>query len=127
MQKILFAIMLLCIVPAGCVSSRITSSWKAPASDGSKNNRILGVALVRDDDTTLSGNMENQFVHALTGIGYTAFSSSREFGKNQFNYLDEQHMVIALMRLRQEDRFPWREEKHPINIMDFQNPADACN
>ena len=47
----------------GCTSSKITTSWKAPAIKPQQYNKILVLALIHDKDRSLQQKMEQ---HAKT-------------------------------------------------------------
>lgn len=63
MKKIRILILLIGI--AGCSTSKITTSWKAPNTVSHQYNKLLILAVIKDTDSNLQEKMENYFVGDL--------------------------------------------------------------
>ena len=81
---------------AGCITSKITTSWKAENSIPQKYNKRLVLGLIREADRTLQENMENHFVGDLQELGYSAVSSLKEYGPKVFDKMDEEAAISKL-------------------------------
>jgi hypothetical protein len=80
----------------GCISSRITSSWKEENVSPKKYDKILVLGLIRETDRTIRENMENHFVGDLQALGYNAVSSLKEYGPKAFEKMDEEAALAKL-------------------------------
>lgn len=72
-----------------CSSSRITHSWTAENILPKKFSKILVLGLNNETDIGTREKMENHLVGDLSGLGYTAVSSLKEFGPKAFKKMDE--------------------------------------
>jgi hypothetical protein len=96
MKKISRVAVALLLIAAGCSTSKITSSWKADNAIVPKYNKVLVLALIRENDRSIQENMENHFVGDLKELGYNAVSSLREYGPKAFDQLDEEAAIDKL-------------------------------
>ncbi len=87
---------LLAMLFTACSSSRITHSWKAPNISGKKFNKIMVVALLKDDNVLMREKMENHLLGDLAEKGYTAVSSLKEYGPKSFEGMKENEIVSKL-------------------------------
>ena len=86
------------MLTAGCLSSKITSTWKAKDYVPGTYNKIMVLALIREADRTLQENMESHLVGDLKALGYNAISSYDEYGPKAFNKMDEETAVKSLKK-----------------------------
>lgn len=89
MRRNLFFALLFLITLASCTSSRITSSWKEPASVPVNYKKILVIALSQPDNA-LKELMEKHLVEDLQSHGLQAISAYQHYGPKAFDKLDEQ-------------------------------------
>ncbi len=96
MKKISRIAVVLLLIAAGCSTSKITSSWKADNAIVPKYNKVLVLALIRENDRSIQENMENHFVGDLKELGYNAVSSLQEYGLKAFDQMDEEPAIDKL-------------------------------
>jgi len=96
MKKISRIAVALLLIAAGCSTSKITSSWKADNAIVPKYNKVLVLALIRENDRSIQENMENHLVGDLKELGYNAVSSLREYGPKAFGQMDEEAAIDKL-------------------------------
>lgn len=89
--------MLTVILVSGCISSKITSTWKSPDAVPRNYSKILVLGFIHPVDRTMHGDMENHFVGDLKEHGYTAISSYKEYGPKAFEKMTE---TEALMKIK---------------------------
>ena len=89
MKRNLFFALLLLIAIASCTSSRITSSWKEPASTPVNYKKVLVIALSQPDNA-LKEQMEKHLVEDLESHGIQAISAYEQYGPKAFDKLNEQ-------------------------------------
>jgi hypothetical protein len=125
--------LILAITVLGCSSSRITTSWKAKDEAPKKFNKIMVIALLKQNDGALKKQMEDHLVGDLKTAGYTAISCIDEYGPRAFATLEEDKvieqlrnkgfdavMTIVLLDKQQErDYVPGRINHSPYYI--YQN------
>ena len=97
MKKFKWVSLLSLMLFAGCMSSRITSTWKAPDMIPAKYNKILVLGLIHEADRTIHEDMEKHFVDDLKTHGYTAISAYKEYGPKAFRKMEE---TEALMKIK---------------------------
>ena len=66
----LIIILFIFLLATGCSSSKITSSWKAPATTATTINKIMVVGLIREADRTIREKMEEHMIGDLKDMGY---------------------------------------------------------
>lgn len=97
MKKYTWVSLAIMLLLAACSSSsKITSSWKAPEATSKKYNKILVLALIRENDRTIQENMEKHFVGDLHDLGYNAISSLQEYGPKAFDKMEENEALEKL-------------------------------
>jgi hypothetical protein len=74
---------------AGCSATRITHSWLAEDVAPREYQKIVVVALIKNNDRAFREKMEQHFVGDLTALGYTAVSSLQQFGPQSFAGITE--------------------------------------
>lgn len=79
-----------------CSTSRITRSWKAENTIAKKYNKIMVLSLIKDNDIRIRERMEDHLVGDLTGLGYNAVSSLKEYGPKAFDKMDEVGAISKL-------------------------------
>ena len=89
-----FGAALLCIM--GCGSSRISSSWAAPATTYTRFENILVVGIINDKDRRLREQMELELETGLVKLGYTACASLPMYGPKAFEGLDEKSIIQVM-------------------------------
>ncbi len=89
--SIVFALLL-----AGCSSSRITYSWKSDSVPVKTYNKIIVVALIKNNDLAMREKMEAHLVGDLSEHGYTVISSLKEYGPKSFENISEQEAISKL-------------------------------
>lgn len=82
---------------AGCSTSKITTSWKAPDIEHRVYEKIMVVGLINETDRQIQEKMENHFVNDLKDLGYEAVSSLATFGPKAMDSLTEEQ-VLAKMK-----------------------------
>lgn len=92
MKKMLF-LSLAIVFLSGCNSSYITSSWKSTTKPSPRYNKVLVLALIREEDRSLQEKMEQHLVGDLNDLGYNAVSSLQEYGPKAFKNLSEEEAV----------------------------------
>ena len=97
MKKINSLPVILLLLLAGCVSSKITSSWKAPDMVAREYKKVMVLGLIHEADRNLREDMENHLMNDLKDLGYNALSSYKEYGPKEFERMDE---TEALMKLK---------------------------
>jgi hypothetical protein len=97
MKKIKWLSVLMVMLLAGCISSKITSTWKAPDVVPRSYIKILVLALIHEADRTIHQDMENHFVDDLKALGYKAISAYNEYGPKAFTKMEE---TEALMKIK---------------------------
>ncbi len=85
-QNMFFAFLLLI---ASCTSTRITSSWKEPASTPVNYKKVLVIALSQPDNV-LKEQMEKHLVGDLESHGIQAISAFEVYGPKAFENMTEQ-------------------------------------
>ena len=93
--RCLFYVLVLLLISA-CSTSRITHSWKAENVSGKKFNKIMVVALIKDNDVAMREKMENHLVGDLAERGFIAVSSLREYGPKSFEAMKEDEVLNKL-------------------------------
>ncbi|MGZ3850238.1 MAG: hypothetical protein ACXVBP_06715 [Flavisolibacter sp.] len=88
----MLAFMVLLVILCSCASSKITSSWKAPGILPATYGKIMVVGIIREADRTLREQMEDHMVGDLKDLGYTAFSSFKEYGPKAFENVSEEEV-----------------------------------
>jgi hypothetical protein len=97
MKKYIWVSLAVLLLLTACSSSsKITSSWKAPDATSKKYNKILVLALIRENDRTIQENMEKHFVGDLHDLGYNAISSLQEYGPKAFDKMEENEALEKL-------------------------------
>lgn len=81
---------------AGCNTSKITTSWKAPNTVSHQYNKLLVLAMIKDTDGNLQEKTENHFVGDLKELGYDAISSLKEYGSKAFDKMEEETAIGKL-------------------------------
>ena len=79
-----------------CSSSRITYSWKSENIPTKNYNKIMVVAIIKNNDLGLREKMENHLVGDLSEHGYAALSSLKEYGPKSFENLREEDVINKL-------------------------------
>ena len=92
----LIIILFIFLLATGCSSSKITSSWKAPAATATTINKIMVVGLIREADRTIREKMEEHMIGDLKDMGYNAVSAYREYGPKAFTNIDEKTLIEKL-------------------------------
>jgi hypothetical protein len=90
LQSIIFSLLFISI---GCSSSKITTSWKAPAATLKDYAKILVLGVINDKDKRVQQLMEQHFVGDLTDLGYNAFSALQQYGPKAFDNLTEKEAI----------------------------------
>lgn len=96
MKSIKIYTLLLALLLAGCVTSRITYSWKKPGSISKHYEKIMVLGLIGNSDRSLQAQMEDHMVGDLRKLGYNAVSSLEEFGSKAFDGMNEQAAIAKL-------------------------------
>lgn len=91
---VFYSIMLMLLT--ACSSSRITHSWKAENISSKKFNKIMVVAMIKDNDIAKREMMENHLIGDLAERGYTAVSSIKEYGPKSFEGMKEEEVLNKL-------------------------------
>lgn len=81
---------------SGCSSIRITNTWESPTIHQKEFNKIIVLALLKDNDRNLREKMEDHFVGDLTDLGYNAVSSMKENGPKSFESMKEDEAITQL-------------------------------
>ena len=90
MKRNLFFVLLFLLTIVSCsTSSRITASWKEPASTPVSYNKILVIALSQPDNS-LKEQMEKHMMGDLQSQGIQAISAYQQYGPKTFEGLSEQ-------------------------------------
>lgn len=89
MKRNLFFALLLLLTVTSCTSSRITSSWKEPASTPVNYKKVLVIALSQPDNA-LKEQMEKHLVADLQSHGMQAISAYEQYGPKAFENMTEQ-------------------------------------
>ena len=85
---------LICILlVAGCTTSKITTSWKAPEINTKQYNKILVLGLIYDKDRSLQQKLEQHLIGDLANLGYNAVSALAEYGPKTFNDMNEKQAL----------------------------------
>ena len=79
-----------------CVSSYITSTWKASEAAGQDMNKIMVLGIIREADRTLRVNMENHLAGDITALGYNVHAAYQLFGPKEFENLTEPQAMEQL-------------------------------
>ena len=87
---------LIIIVFSGCRSSYITGSWKTEQPVPAQYKKVLVLGLIRDEDSSLRGKMEEHMVGDLMGLGIQAISATRAFGTSTFEGINEGEAIDKL-------------------------------
>lgn len=128
MKPIITAALMITLL--GCASSKITSSWKAKDQQPVKYNKILVIAVLKDNDAAIRSEMEGHLVGDLTAAGLAAVSATSEYGPKAFVNSDENKvlesiqgkgfdavMTIVLLNKQQErEYFPGKVIYSPYRI-----------
>ena len=69
---------ILILLLMACSSSRITYSWKSENIPSKIYNKIMVLAIIKNNDLSLREKMEDHLVGDLSEHGYTALSSLKE-------------------------------------------------
>jgi len=83
-------VILLLYVTAGCSSTHVTSTWKAPGIVPQVYDKIIVLGIVNDADRTMRERMENHLVGDLKSHGYNAVSAFKEYGPKAFENMTEE-------------------------------------
>ncbi|WP_187774835.1 hypothetical protein [Pedobacter sp. BS3] len=97
MKKLIYSIGMFFVLSAGCSSTQLVSSWKAPDGTLQRYNKILVIALMGAKDRDIRESVENAMVTNLKSHGINAGSAYAEYGPKAFEAADEQ---AALNRIR---------------------------
>ena len=84
------------LIVFGCNTSKITSTWKAAYMPQKEYHHILVLGIINDKDRSIREKMENHFIGDLNELGYTAFSSLKEYGPKAFGKTDENAAIHTL-------------------------------
>lgn len=99
MKPLYKMIPLLLLLIAGCQTTKITSSWRAPDMQAKEYKKILVLALINNPDRRLRESMEDHLTNDLRNIGYDVVTSHEEFGPGAFTGMTE---AEALGRMSQK-------------------------
>jgi hypothetical protein len=81
------------LLAAGCTSSKITTSWKAPGITKQQYIKILVLGLIHDKDRSLQQKMEQHLCGDLSNLGFNAVSALELYGPKNFNNMDEKEAL----------------------------------
>jgi hypothetical protein len=129
MKKLPIILLALYFLFAGCSSSKITTTWKAPANSILPDTKILVLGIINENDKKLQQKMEQHFVDDLKNTGYKAISALAEYGPKAFENLSEKDalnklknsgadavLTIVLLDKKKENRYIYPE---PISTKTF--------
>jgi hypothetical protein len=88
----------LTLVLSGCLGTRITSSWKDPATAPRPYGRIMVAGIIREADRSIREHMEDHLVNDLRAQGFNAGSVYREYGPKAFEQLNEEQTRARLKK-----------------------------
>ncbi|QEC69191.1 hypothetical protein FRZ67_18430 [Panacibacter ginsenosidivorans] len=92
MKKSFVSLLLITLIVISCTNTRITSSWKAPASTPVKYKKILVIALSQPDNS-LKEKMEQHLVGDLKSHAIDAISAYQQYGPKEFDKMNEEGFV----------------------------------
>jgi hypothetical protein len=90
-MRIVNLLIVLFLVFTGCVNSKISYTWQSPKIPLKQYNKILVVAILKENDSTLSRTMESKLVEEFRRNGYHAESYRMLFGSGKI--LEEQKII----------------------------------
>jgi hypothetical protein len=79
-----------------CSSSRVSTIWKSEPANAGKFQRILVVAILRDEDSILRKSIETRLTQSLGQMGYQAISAMDEFGTRGLSEGGEENTYLKL-------------------------------
>ena len=86
------------LVLAGCSTTYITSTWRAPDAGMKKYGKIMVVGIVRQADRTIRQQMEAHLAGDLKELGYHAVSSYEVYGPKAFQDMTEERVNKKLAK-----------------------------
>lgn len=81
---------------AGCMSSRVTTTWKSGQLAPGHYNKIMVVGIAPEQKDSLRLEIEKQLTEELTALGYNTVSYRAEFGRDGFSGLSEEATYLQL-------------------------------
>jgi hypothetical protein len=87
---------ILLLILSGCSSHRIITTWKADPVSVTSRYKILVIAIVPEEDSTLREQTEKNVVATLEDMGYQAMSAIGQFGPKGLSAPGEQGTYVKL-------------------------------
>ena len=94
MKKIFYCLLPIIFLVTSCRTSYITNSWKYAGATAKKYNKVMVLAMTREDDRAMQEKMEKHMIGDLQGMGYNAISSLEEYYKAYCFHLITNFFVI---------------------------------
>jgi hypothetical protein len=91
-----FAFIALFCVLTGCITSRISTIWKATPTNAISYNKIMVAGIFEKRDDAFRTVAENELANQLSILNYNAVSSIKEFGTYGLKSLDQEATYLAL-------------------------------
>lgn len=95
-MKKLLIIYCIIVLFSGCLSKKITVSWKADHISGPVPDRMVVVGIIKADNDSLRTEIEDGLVKYLTDLGYSAVSALKEFGTKGLSDLSQEETYLKL-------------------------------
>jgi hypothetical protein len=118
MKKIIYCLLPLIFLVTSCRTSYITNSWKYAGATAKKYNKVMVLAMTREEDRAMQEKMEKHMIGDLQVMGYNAVSSLDEYGPRAFRNMTEEQAVekiksdgidavitIVLLNIEKETRY----------------------
>lgn len=86
----------LTVVLTGCITSRITTVWKAEPPSPVSYHKIMVAGIFEQRDDSLRAALENEVADRLSNMGYYAVSSMKEFGPYGLKSLNEEATYLTM-------------------------------
>jgi hypothetical protein len=120
-----------------CSTSQINSRWASKDLEPKKYEKILVLGIMNSNDKTLKEKIEKHIAGDLKFVGYSAVTSSEEYGPQNFEPTDERKimeklqasgvdavMTIVLLDKKKEKYYvPAKVQYTPYSIHNNQFPA----
>ncbi len=84
------------IILWGCASSKVTHSWVASDNSAKKYNKILVLALIKNQDRDLQEKMENHLAGDLNVRGFNTIPSFKTYGPKSFEIMNKKEAFEKL-------------------------------
>jgi hypothetical protein len=134
MKKVILLTSLVVLIFTSCKTSYITDTWKWEDPELKAYNKVLVLAIIREEDRALQQKMEEHMAGDLARLGYNAVSSYKEFGPKAFQDLTKEEAaqkirkegvdaVITIVLIKKDELktyYPGRPQQWPSNSY-YQN------